>query len=75
MYRAYWCPTRGKSNEMAKTFECRHGGVVCGAKIRGESDDEVLRKAVEHAKKQHGVDLTQSQTLTRYARSLIRDEA
>jgi predicted small metal-binding protein len=60
---------------MAKTFECRHGGVVCGAKIRGESDDDVLRKAVEHARKAHGVDLTQSQTLTRYAQTLIRDEA
>ena len=59
---------------MAKTFECRHGGVVCGAKIRGESDEEVLRKAVEHAKKAHGVDLMQSQTLTRYARNLIQDE-
>ena len=60
---------------MAKTFECRHGGVVCGAKIRGEGDDDVLRKAVEHARKAHGVDLTQSQTLTRYAQTLIRDEA
>ena len=60
---------------MAKTFECRHGGVVCGAKIRGDSDEEVLRTAVEHAKQAHGVDLTQSQTLTRYAQSLIRDEA
>jgi predicted small metal-binding protein len=60
---------------MAKTFECRHGGVVCGAKIRGDSDEEVLRKAVEHAKQAHSVDLTQSQTLTRYAQSLIRDEA
>ena len=60
---------------MAKTFECRHGGVVCGAKLRGESDDDVLRKAVEHARKAHGVDLTQSQTLTRDAQTLIRDEA
>jgi predicted small metal-binding protein len=59
---------------MAKTFECRHGGVVCGAKIRGETDDEVLVKAIEHAKKAHGVDLTQSQTLARYAQSLIREE-
>ena len=58
---------------MAKTFECKHGGVVCGAKIRGETDEEVLRKAIEHAKKAHGVDLSQSKTLTNYARSLIRD--
>lgn len=60
---------------MAKTFECSHGGVVCGAKIEGETEDEVLVKAVEHAKSVHGVDLTQSQTLARYAQSLIRDKA
>jgi predicted small metal-binding protein len=59
---------------MAKTIECRHGGVVCGAKIRGETEDDVLRKAIEHAKKAHGVDLTQSKTLARYAQSLIREE-
>ena len=60
---------------MAKTFECKHGGVVCGAKIRGGTDDEVLRKAIDHAKKAHGVDLSQSKTLARFARSLVRDES
>ncbi len=59
---------------MAKTFECKHGGVVCGAKIRGETEEEVLAKAVAHAREKHGVDLTQAQTLARYAQSLIRDE-
>jgi predicted small metal-binding protein len=59
---------------MAKTFECKHGGVVCRAKIRGETEEEVLEKAVEHEKKAHGVDLTQSKTLAQYAQSLIRDE-
>ena len=58
---------------MAKKFECSHGGVVCRAKIEGETEDEVLAKAVEHAKQAHGVDLTQAQTLARYAQSLIRD--
>ncbi len=59
---------------MAKVFECQHGGVVCGAKITGETEEEVLQQAVEHAKKAHGVDLTQAKTLARYAQSLIRDE-
>ena len=59
---------------MAKTFECKHAGAVCRAKIRGETADEVLQKAVEHGKEAHGVDLSQSKTLTNYARSLIRDE-
>jgi predicted small metal-binding protein len=58
---------------MAKTFECRHGGVVCRAKIRGETEDEALQKAIAHAQKKHGVDLAQSKTLARYAESLLRD--
>ena len=60
---------------MTKTFECRHGGVICNAKIEGETEDEVLAKAVEHAQKAHGVDLTQAQTLARYAQSLIRKKS
>lgn len=59
---------------MARTFECRHGGVVCNARITGATDEEVLAKAVEHAKEKHGVDLSQSKTLAGYAQSLIRDE-
>jgi predicted small metal-binding protein len=54
------------------SFQCSHGGVPCGAKITGASEDEVLAAAVEHARKKHKVDLTQAQTLARYARSLIR---
>ena len=59
---------------MGKSFECGHGGVVCNAKVTGETEDEVLAKAVEHAKKAHGVDLGASTTLANYARSLIRDD-
>jgi len=59
---------------LAKTFECRDGGVVCRAKIEGETDEEILAKAVEHAKEKHGVDLSQSKTLAAYAQSLIRDD-
>lgn len=59
---------------MSKSFECAHGGVQCNAKITGASDEEVLAKAVEHARDEHGVDLTSSHTLARYAASLIRDD-
>jgi predicted small metal-binding protein len=59
---------------LARTFECRDGGVICNAKITGETDEEVLAQAVEHAKKVHGVDLSESKTLAGYAQSLIRDE-
>jgi hypothetical protein len=48
--------------------------VICNAKITGETDEEVLAKAVEHAKKEHGVDLSESKTLAGYAQSLIRDD-
>ena len=57
-----------------KSFECRHGGVPCNAKVTGETDDEVLTKAVEHAREKHGVDLAASTTLAGYAKSLIREE-
>ena len=59
---------------MAKGFQCADAGVVCKAKVTGDTEEEVLRKAVEHAREAHGVDLTQSTTLAGYARSLIRDE-
>lgn len=59
---------------MAKSFKCRDAGVPCNAKLTGASEEEVLAKAVAHAKEVHGVDLSQSKTLAGYAQSLIRDE-
>lgn len=56
-----------------KSFECKHGGVVCRARITGETEDEVLAQAVAHARDKHGVDLAQAQTLARYAKSLIQE--
>jgi predicted small metal-binding protein len=58
-----------------KSFQCSDAGVPCNATITGETEDEVLAKAVEHARKAHGVDLTVSKTLAGYAQSLIRDES
>lgn len=60
---------------MTKSFECKHGGVPCRAKITGETEEEVLAHAVEHARTVHKVDLTQAKTLARYAQSLIREDA
>jgi len=59
---------------VTKSFRCEDAGVVCNAKITGETEEEVVAKAVEHAREKHGVDLTQAQTLARYAQSLVRDE-
>ena len=58
-----------------KRFACRDAGVVCKAEVTGETDEEVLAKAVEHARKKHGVDLSQSKTLANFARSLVREGA
>lgn len=57
-----------------KSFSCRDAGVVCDAKVTGETEEEVLAKAVEHAREAHGVDLSQSTTLAKFARGAIRDE-
>ena len=59
---------------MAKSFKCADAGVVCNAKVTGATEEEVLAQAVEHAKNVHGVDLTQSTTLAKYARSAIKDD-
>ena len=58
-----------------KRFACADAGVVCKAEVTGNTEDEVLGKAVEHARKAHGVDLAQSSTLANYARGLIRDDS
>ncbi len=60
---------------MTKSFRCQDAGVVCRAKVTGETEEEVLGKAVEHAREKHGVDLSASTTLANYARSLVRDES
>lgn len=57
-----------------KSFECSRAGVVCNARVTGETEEEVLSKAVEHARQKHGIDLTVSTTLANFARSQIRDE-
>jgi len=60
---------------VTKSFSCQHGGVACNAKVTGDTEEEVLEKAVAHAREKHGVDLSDSQTLARYAQSLIRDDS
>ena len=60
---------------MAKSITCAHGGIVCKATVRGESEQEVLDKALAHARDDHGVDAAQSKTLTNYLRTLIREDA
>lgn len=58
-----------------KRLACGDAGLVCKAVVTGETDEEVLAKAVEHARAEHGVDISQSKTLVNFARSLVREDA
>jgi len=41
-----------------KVLRCRDVGFDCDGEIRGQSEEEVLRQAAEHAQTQHGVQVT-----------------
>jgi len=43
---------------MKKVIQC-----PCGSVIEGQSDDDVVRKAQEHAKTTHGMELSREQAL------------
>lgn len=40
---------------MGKVLRCRDLGMNCKKEIRGETEEEVLRLAAEHAEKDHGI--------------------
>jgi predicted small metal-binding protein len=40
---------------MAKMLSCKDVGVDCNFVARGKTVDEILKKASEHARKEHGV--------------------
>jgi len=44
---------------MKKVIQC-----PCGSTIEGKSDDDVVKKAQEHAKANHGMDLSRDQALS-----------
>jgi predicted small metal-binding protein len=57
-----------------KRFACADAGVICKAEVSGDTEEEVLGKAVDHARTAHGLNLAQSSTLANFARSLIRED-
>ena len=57
---------------MAKVIRCRDGGFDCNEVVRGQTEEEVLQKAGEHAKRDHNIDVTPE--LAQQVRALIRDE-
>jgi predicted small metal-binding protein len=40
---------------MSKVINCRDVGVDCDFQARGESEQEVMQKCEEHARKEHGM--------------------
>ncbi|MBI4410669.1 MAG: DUF1059 domain-containing protein [Gemmatimonadetes bacterium] len=38
-----------------KELRCRDVGLDCDAVIRAETEEEVMRQAAEHARKEHGM--------------------
>jgi predicted small metal-binding protein len=55
-----------------KVLRCRDVGFDCDGEIRGQSEEEVLRLAAEHAQTQHGIQVTPE--LATQVRRQIRDE-
>jgi predicted small metal-binding protein len=41
---------------MAMVVKCRDVGVDCDFEAHGETEREVLKKCVEHARKEHGME-------------------
>lgn len=41
---------------MTKTYTCRDVGVPCDWQVRGESDEDVMRKIREHARTAHNME-------------------
>ncbi|MGH7802330.1 MAG: DUF1059 domain-containing protein [Thermodesulfobacteriota bacterium] len=41
---------------MTKEIRCRDVGVDCDWVVSGETEEEIMKEAAEHAKKAHGMD-------------------
>ncbi len=56
-----------------KTIHCQDLGLSCDYVAGGKDEQEVLGKAAEHAKHEHGMEHIPDEVLAK-ARSVIRDE-
>ena len=57
---------------MAKALSCRDVGMNCDFQTRAETEEEVTRLAVEHARRDHGVPEVTPELAAR-VRAAIRD--
>jgi predicted small metal-binding protein len=58
---------------MAKVLRCRDVGLDCEGELRGETEEEILRQAAEHAQSAHNI-RDMSPDLVQKVRAAIRDE-
>lgn len=58
---------------MSKVLRCREVGVDCDFEARGETQQEVLAKTAEHAKKEHGFEQIPAELMAK-VHSAIHDE-
>ena len=58
---------------MSKVMKCRDVGMNCDFEARGESEQEILQKAAEHAKSAHGIEQIPPELATK-VRSVIRED-
>ena len=58
---------------MGKVLKCREVGVDCDFEARGATEEEILQKAADHAKKDHGMAEIPSELLAK-VKAAIRDE-
>jgi len=58
---------------MAKVLRCRDVGFECDGVIRAETEEEVLKKAAEHAQSVHNLKEISDEVVEK-VRAAIRDE-
>jgi len=56
-----------------RDFHCSDAGMKCDFVAKGNTDDEILQKAGQHAQKTHGMQVTPD--LEKTVRGLIHDES
>ena len=57
---------------MAKVIHCKDAGFDCNESVRGQTEEEVLQKAAEHAKAVHNTEVTPE--MAHQVRALIKEE-
>jgi len=58
---------------MAKVLTCREVGMDCDFVARGSSEEEIMAKAAQHAKQDHGFESIPPEVMEK-VKAAIRDE-